>query len=153
MVPRVTNAHHEIERVWVLREVPVIPAWDGQKGVATGAAPFLVKLGQGRLRVEKSSGGSEIYLLAGGFAQMNGGVLTVLGSRSDGCVALGDGVSGGNRRSFGFHSVDCAHLVGDCACVMLTHALENTTAMRRNSHAPQRRGPLRARSTRAYASR
>ena len=55
-----------------------LPAWDGQKGVATGAAPFLVKLGQGRLRVEKSSGVSEIYLLAGGFAQMNGGVLTVL---------------------------------------------------------------------------
>ncbi len=55
-----------------------LPAWDGQKGVATGAAPFLVKLGQGRLRVEKSSGGSEVYLLAGGFAQMNGGMLTVL---------------------------------------------------------------------------
>ncbi len=55
-----------------------LPAWDGQKGVATGAAPFLVKLGQGRLRVEKTSGGSEIYLLEGGFAQMNGGLLTVL---------------------------------------------------------------------------
>lgn len=54
------------------------PAWDGQKGVATGAAPFLVRLGQGRLRIEKPTGGSDIYLLDGGFAQMNGGTLTIL---------------------------------------------------------------------------
>lgn len=54
------------------------PAWDGQKGVAPGAAPFLVKLGEGRLRVEKASGPSEVFLLDGGFAQMNGGTLTIL---------------------------------------------------------------------------
>jgi F-type H+-transporting ATPase subunit epsilon len=54
-----------------------LPAWDGQKGVLAGAAPFLVRLGQGTLRVEKPSG-AEIYLLDGGFAQMNGGTLTVL---------------------------------------------------------------------------
>jgi F-type H+-transporting ATPase subunit epsilon len=53
------------------------PAWDGQKGVAPGAAPFLVRLGEGRLRIEKS-GGADIYLLDGGFAQMNGGTLTIL---------------------------------------------------------------------------
>lgn len=54
------------------------PAWDGQKGVAPGAAPFLVKLGAGRLRVERSGSGAEVFLLDGGFAQMNGGTLTIL---------------------------------------------------------------------------
>lgn len=53
------------------------PAWDGQKGVAPGAAPFLVRLGEGRLRVEKT-GGPALFLLDGGFAQMNGGTLTIL---------------------------------------------------------------------------
>jgi len=54
------------------------PAWDGQKGVAPGAAPFLVRLGEGRLRIEKPTGGSDVFLLDGGFAQMNGGTLTIL---------------------------------------------------------------------------
>ncbi len=54
------------------------PAWDGQKGVAAGAAPFLVRLGEGRLRIEKPTGGADIFLLDGGFAQMNGGTLTIL---------------------------------------------------------------------------
>ncbi len=54
------------------------PAWDGQKGVAPGAAPFLVRLGEGRLRIEKPAGGAEVFLLDGGFAQMNGGTLTIL---------------------------------------------------------------------------
>lgn len=54
------------------------PAWDGQKGVAPGAAPFLVRLGEGRLRIERSGGGSDIFLLDGGFAQMNAGTLTIL---------------------------------------------------------------------------
>ena len=54
------------------------PAWDGQKGVAPGAAPFLVRLGEGRLRIEKSGGVAETFLLDGGFAQKNGGTLTTL---------------------------------------------------------------------------
>ena len=54
------------------------PAWDGQKGVAPGAAPFLVRLGEGRLRVEKPGGANDVFLLDGGFAQMNGGTLTIL---------------------------------------------------------------------------
>ena len=54
------------------------PAWDGQKGVAPGAAPFLVKLGAGRLRVDRPGSGAEVFLLDGGFAQMNGGTLTIL---------------------------------------------------------------------------
>ncbi len=54
------------------------PAWDGQKGVAAGAAPFLVRLGEGKLRIERVGGGADVFLLDGGFAQMNGGTLTVL---------------------------------------------------------------------------
>jgi F-type H+-transporting ATPase subunit epsilon len=54
------------------------PAWDGQKGVAPGAAPFLVRLGEGRLRIEKTGGGADVFLVDGGFAQMNGGTLTIL---------------------------------------------------------------------------
>ncbi|MFM7050902.1 MAG: F0F1 ATP synthase subunit epsilon [Planctomycetota bacterium] len=61
------------------------PAWDGQKGVAPGAAPFLVRLGGGRLRIERA-GGADVYLLDGGFAQMNGGTLTIL---ADGVSAVG----------------------------------------------------------------
>jgi F-type H+-transporting ATPase subunit epsilon len=64
------------------------PAWDGQKGVAPGAAPFLVRLGEGRLRVEKPSGGADIFLLDGGFAQMNGGTLTILADAVTPAAAL-----------------------------------------------------------------
>ena len=68
------------------------PAWDGQKGVAPGAAPFLVRLGEGRLRVERSSGSAETFLLDGGFAQMNGGTLTILADAvtPTGSIALAD---------------------------------------------------------------
>lgn len=62
------------------------PAWDGQKGVAAGAAPFLVRLGEGKLRIEKAGGGTDVFLLEGGFAQMNGGTLTIL---ADGATAAG----------------------------------------------------------------
>lgn len=62
------------------------PAWDGQKGVAPGAAPFLVRLGEGRLRIEKAGGGADVFLLDGGFAQMNGGTLTIL---ADGATPAG----------------------------------------------------------------
>lgn len=64
------------------------PAWDGQKGVAPGAAPFLVRLGEGRLRIEKPSGGAETFLLDGGFAQMNGGTLTILADAVTSTVGL-----------------------------------------------------------------
>ncbi|MEY5031601.1 MAG: synthase, Delta/Epsilon chain, beta-sandwich domain, partial [Planctomycetota bacterium] len=59
-----------------------------QKGVAPGAAPFLVRLGEGRLRVEKPSGGADIFLLDGGFAQMNGGTLTILADAVTPAAAL-----------------------------------------------------------------
>jgi F0F1-type ATP synthase epsilon subunit len=54
------------------------PAWDGQKGVMAGASPFLVKLGVGPLRIDLASGGTEMFLLDGGFAQLQNGKLTLI---------------------------------------------------------------------------
>ncbi len=53
------------------------PAWDGSKGVQAGAAAFLAKLGEGILRVD-AVGGSKQFVVDGGFAQMQGGTLTIL---------------------------------------------------------------------------
>lgn len=56
-------------------------AWDGQCGVATGASPFLMKLGVGMVRVDLQDGRSTHFLLDGGFAQMDGQRLTLLTDR------------------------------------------------------------------------
>lgn len=53
------------------------PAWDGQVGVMKGTAPFLAEVGAGSLRIDFGSG-SRLYLLDGGFAQMQDDVLTLL---------------------------------------------------------------------------
>ncbi len=53
------------------------PAWDGQYGVMAGMAPLLGKLGSGSLHID--SDGSRIEMsLEGGFAHVQGGVLTLL---------------------------------------------------------------------------
>jgi F0F1-type ATP synthase epsilon subunit len=54
------------------------PAWDGQKGVMAGASPFLVKLGVGPVRIDVASGGSLVFLLDGGFAQLQNGKLSLI---------------------------------------------------------------------------
>ncbi|MHC4430067.1 MAG: FoF1 ATP synthase subunit delta/epsilon [Planctomycetota bacterium] len=54
------------------------PAWDGQHGVMVGQSPILTALGYGALRVDLAEGGSQWYLLEGGFAQVAGGDLTLL---------------------------------------------------------------------------
>jgi F-type H+-transporting ATPase subunit epsilon len=53
------------------------PAWDGQVGVMPGTSAFLMEVGAGSLRIEFGSG-SRLYLLDGGFAQMQDDVLTLL---------------------------------------------------------------------------
>lgn len=53
------------------------PAWDGQVGVMKGTSPFLTEVGAGSLRIDFGSG-SRLYLLDGGFAQMQDDVLTLL---------------------------------------------------------------------------
>jgi len=53
-------------------------AWDGQQGVATGASAFLTKLGTGVVTVQAESGATRVFVLDGGFAQMDGTRLTLL---------------------------------------------------------------------------
>ena len=47
------------------------PAWDGQVGVLAGTSAFLTEIGAGSLRIDFASG-PRLYLLDGGFAQMQG---------------------------------------------------------------------------------
>jgi F-type H+-transporting ATPase subunit epsilon len=54
------------------------PAWDGQQGVMNGQSPLLTELGIGALRVEREGGPDQWFLVDGGFAQINEGVLTIL---------------------------------------------------------------------------
>lgn len=55
-----------------------VPAWDGQVGIMAQRAPLLVKLGDGVLRVDFPQGGSRLFFIGGGFAQMKDDKLTVL---------------------------------------------------------------------------
>ena len=57
-------------------------AWDGQQGVATGASAFLTKLGTGVVTVQAETGGTKVFVLDGGFAQMDGKRLTLLTERA-----------------------------------------------------------------------
>ena len=56
----------------------ILPAHDGLIGVLTDRAPLLVKLGQGPLRVDLSSGQTQHFYVEGGVAQMKDNRLTVL---------------------------------------------------------------------------
>lgn len=55
-----------------------IPAWDGQIGLMHQRAPLLVKLGDGPLRLDLASGGSQWFFVGGGFAQMKDNKLSVV---------------------------------------------------------------------------
>ena len=59
-----------------------VPAWDGQHGIIWGQSPLLTRLGFGSLRLDAAEGGSRWYLVEGGFAQVQGGELTLLTSRA-----------------------------------------------------------------------
>ena len=56
----------------------ILPAHDGQVGILTGRAPLLVKLGLGKLQIDRPGGQQEVYLIDGGIAQMKDNRLTVL---------------------------------------------------------------------------
>jgi F-type H+-transporting ATPase subunit epsilon len=58
------------------------PAWDGQQGAAGGMSPLLTRLGIGPLRVDLPDGGSQWFLVEGGFAQVQDDVLTILTERA-----------------------------------------------------------------------
>jgi len=55
-----------------------IPANDGQLGVMHQRAPLMIKLGDGALRLDTTSGKTHWYFVGGGFAQMKDNVLTLL---------------------------------------------------------------------------
>ena len=56
----------------------VLPAHDGYLGILTNRAPLLVRLGSGRLTATLSRGGTQVYEVRGGVAQMKDNRLTVL---------------------------------------------------------------------------
>lgn len=56
----------------------VFPAYDGEKGVLPGHAPYLTELGIGALRVTELDGSVERMYLEGGFAQVADGKVTIL---------------------------------------------------------------------------
>lgn len=55
-----------------------IPAWDGLLGVEPQRAPLMIKLGAGPLRLDGEGGNTEIFFVAGGFAQMKNNKLTLV---------------------------------------------------------------------------
>ena len=57
-------------------------AWDGQQGVASGASAFLTRLGTGVVSVQAEGGARRVFVLDGGFAQMDGARLTLLTERA-----------------------------------------------------------------------
>lgn len=63
-------------------------AWDGQRGVMSGASPFLASLGVGAARVELAEGGSKTFLIDSGFAQMQGDVLTLVTDYAEDAASL-----------------------------------------------------------------
>ncbi len=58
------------------------PLYDGQMGVLPGRAPLVGRLGVGELRFEASDGGTQRYLVDGGFVQIKGSVVTLLTHQS-----------------------------------------------------------------------
>jgi len=55
----------------------VLPAHDGQIGIAANRAPLVCKLGIGAVRVD-SPDGSQHYFVDGGFARVRGNELSIL---------------------------------------------------------------------------
>lgn len=56
----------------------VAPAWDGQVGILPGHAPMMTLLGAGELSVERPSGGSDAFFVAGGVLKVERDTVTLL---------------------------------------------------------------------------
>jgi len=56
----------------------ILPAHDGQVGILTDRAPLLVKLGLGELRLDLAKGGTKVFFIEGGIAQMKDNKLTIV---------------------------------------------------------------------------
>jgi len=59
-------------------------AFDGQRGVLPGSSPFLTRLAPGLLTLTTASG-NKTMVIEGGFAQMQGDLLTLL---ADGAITI-----------------------------------------------------------------
>ncbi|MCL4109591.1 UNVERIFIED_CONTAM: hypothetical protein GTU68_049184 [Idotea baltica] len=57
------------------------PLFDGQIGVLPGRTPMVGRLGYGELRIRRA-GSEEVYYIDGGFAQIKGGVVSLLTNRA-----------------------------------------------------------------------
>lgn len=64
-----------------------IPAYDGLVGILHMRAPLLAKLGTGVLQLE-TAGGTQRFVVSGGYAQMNEDVLTILTSDATPAAAV-----------------------------------------------------------------
>lgn len=62
-------------------EFVALPMIDGEAGILPGHAPMIGRLGPGELRI-RNGGTTERYFVDGGFAQIEGGVVSVLPGRS-----------------------------------------------------------------------
>ena len=62
-------------------EFVALPLIDGEAGFLPGAAPMIGRLGAGELRI-RNHGKEERFFVDGGFAQIEGGVLSILPGRS-----------------------------------------------------------------------
>lgn len=60
----------------------IAPAHDGLIGILTDRAPLLVKLGIGALRLDRTDGQKQYFLIDGGVAQMKDNRLTILTSEA-----------------------------------------------------------------------
>jgi F-type H+-transporting ATPase subunit epsilon len=63
-----------------------LPAADGWIGILARRAPLVAQLGAGRMSIRQPEGGSNEYYVAGGFAHVREGGLTVLAEE---CVPAG----------------------------------------------------------------
>lgn len=63
-------------------DMVVAPAWDGEVGILPSHAPMLVLLGRGELRVRQGNL-EERFLVAGGFLEVAGDVVTVLSEHTE----------------------------------------------------------------------
>ena len=62
------------------------PSWDGQYGMMKGLAPLLSTLAPGTLRID-TEGGSQSYLIEGGFAHVDGEGLSLV---TEGAISAND---------------------------------------------------------------
>ncbi len=74
----VTPERTEVDRV---ADSVVLPMYDGELGIQTGRAPLIGRLGYGEMRLQTAAG-TEAFFIDGGFAQVEGDVVSVLTARA-----------------------------------------------------------------------